>query len=320
MKAVVVIPNYNGIKYLRNCLDSLQKQSTSDFGVLVVDNGSTDGSYELLSEYPDVKRIRFDENLGFCAAVNAGIRAADTPYVILLNNDTIVKKQFVEKLILAMEKDDSLFSASAKMLNMQNPAVIDDAGDCYCALGWAFARGKGKTAEKYSDPREVFSSCGGAAIYRRRIFEQIGYFDELHFAYLEDLDIGYRAKIYGYRNCFEPGAEVLHAGSGFSGSKYNKFKVNFSSANSVYIIEKNMPGLQILLNLPFLLAGFLIKILFFAFKGLGPTYVKGLFRGMKMGFSEEGRKHRVRFQKKNLKNYAGIQLELWKNTVLRFTG
>ena len=320
MKITVVIPNYNGIKYLADCLDSLQNQTDKDFTILVVDNGSTDGSYELLAEYPEVQSIRFDENKGFCGAVNAGIKAADTEYVILLNNDTKVKEAFVQKLTEAIEKDSKIFSVSARMLNMYEPELIDDAGDLYCALGWAFARGKGKKASEFDVPCQIFSSCGGAVIYRKEIFEQIGYFDERHFAYLEDLDIGYRAKIHGYKNYYEPQAEVLHAGSGFSGSRYNEFKVNLSSANSVYVIGKNMPILQILLNLPFLLAGFAIKILFFILKGLGITYIKGLGRGLKMCFDKEGRKRHVRFRFKHFGNYVCIQFELWWNMILRFIG
>lgn len=320
MKATVVIPNYNGIKYLADCLDALGTQTTEDFSILVVDNGSTDGSFELLGNYPGVSSIRFEQNKGFCAAVNEGIRAAASEYVILLNNDTQVRKSFVEKLIQAMERDANIFSVSAKMLNMQHPELMDDAGDLYCSLGWAFARGKGKPAKEYEAACDVFAACGGAAIYRRAVFEEIGYFDENHFAYLEDLDIGYRARIYGYRNCYEPLAEVLHAGSGFSGSRYNEFKVNFSSANSVYIIGKNMPLLQILLNLPFLLAGFAVKILFFILKGLGVTYIKGLGRGLAFCFSKEGRSRRVKIQRKNLGNYFIIQLELWWNILLRILG
>lgn len=320
MKATVVIPNYNGIKYLADCLDALDTQTTEDFSVLVVDNGSTDGSFELLGNYPGVVGIRFEQNKGFCVAVNAGIHAAKSEYVILLNNDTQVRKNFVEKLIWAMEQDEAIFSVSARMLNMQQPDLIDDAGDLYCSLGWAFARGKGKPATKYDTFCDVFAACGGAAIYRKAVFEEIGYFDEKHFAYLEDLDIGYRARIYGYRNCYEPKAEVLHAGSGFSGSRYNEFKVNFSSANSVYIIGKNMPLLQILLNLPFLLIGFAVKILFFIPKGLGVTYIKGLGRGLLLSLSKEGRGHRVKVKRKNLGNYFIIQLELWWNMLLRIFG
>lgn len=320
MKTTVVIPNYNGIKYLADCLDSLQSQSGKDFKILVVDNGSTDGSFELLAKYPEVKSIRFEENKGFCGAVNAGIKAADTEYVILLNNDTKVKETFVEKLTEAIEKDSKIFSVSARMLNMHQPERIDDAGDLYCALGWAFARGKGKKASEYDVPCEIFSACGGAVIYRREVFEQIGYFDERHFAYLEDLDIGYRAKIHGYTNYYEPQAEVLHAGSGFSGSRYNEFKVKLSSANSVYVIGKNMPLLQVLINLPFLMVGFAIKILFFILKGLGITYIKGLGRGLKMCFEKEGREKHVRFRLKHFGNYVCIQFELWWNMILRLVG
>lgn len=320
MKATVVIPNYNGISYLKGCLDSLQAQTTRDFSVLVVDNGSTDGSYELIERYPEVNRIRFEENRGFCGAVNAGIAAADSEYVILLNNDTRVKERFVEKLIEAIEKDPGIFSVSAKMLDMNRPERVDDAGDLYCALGWAFARGKGKPADGYTVCCSIFSACGGAAIYRKAVFDRIGMFDEKHFAYLEDLDIGYRARIYGYRNLYEPEAEALHAGSGFSGSRYNEFKVNLSSANSVYVIGKNMPILQILINLPFLLAGFAVKTMFFSLKGLGVTYIKGLGRGLACCFSKEGRNRHVRFKWKHLGNYFFIQLELWWNILLRFIG
>lgn len=320
MKATVVIPNYNGIRYLADCLDTLSTQSTEDYSVLVVDNGSTDGSFELAADYPQVRTIRFEENRGFCEAVNAGIKAAESEYVILLNNDTQVKPCFVEKLIRAIEQDPKIFSVSAKMLSMTQPEKMDDAGDLYCALGWAYARGKGRPAEEYSVPCKIFFACAGAAIYRKKVFEEIGYFDPMHFAYLEDLDIGYRARIYGYSNRYEPEAEVLHAGSGSSGSRYNEFKVSHSSANSIYVIAKNMPLLQILINLPFLLAGFVIKILFFICKGLGITYIKGLGCGIAMSVSKEGRKKKVRFRMKHFGNYVLIQLQLWWNIVLRLLG
>ena len=127
------------------------------------------------------------------------------------------------------------------MIQFHDRDIMDDAGDYYCALGWAFARGTGKPAENYKKVTEVFSACAGAAIYRRCIFEEIGLFDEIHFAYLEDLDIGYRAKIHGYKNYFAPDAVVCHKGSAASGSRHNAFKVDLSSKNSVYVIYKNMP-------------------------------------------------------------------------------
>ena len=320
VKVTVVIPNYNGIRFLKGCLDSVRNQEadTPEYEVLVVDNGSSDGSVELLREsYPDIRVEALPENTGVCHAVNIGIKCADSPYVILLNNDTKVKPAFVKNLYRAIENREHVFSVSAKMLMWDKPELLDDAGDRYCALGWAFSRGKGKPAKSYAKPCEVFSACGGAAIYKKSVFEEIGFFDEEHFAYLEDLDIGYRAKIYGYHNYYEPSAEVIHYGSASSGSRYNEWKTSLASANNIYVIGKNMPLLQWIWNLPFLLPGFIIKFIFFCRKGMGKTYVSGLGRGFRKLFSREGKKRKVPFHISRLGNYLAIQGQLYLN-LLRF--
>lgn len=312
-KVTIVIPNYNGIKYIRGCMDSLrrQKEEGAAFDIVVVDNASKDGSLEILrEEYPEAEVIALETNTGFCHAVNVGIRASQTPYVILLNNDTVVKPGYVAALLNTMEKDERMFSASPMMLSMQDENIIDDAGDGYCLFGWAYARGKGKPADRYEKPVDIFASCGGASIYRKSIFEEIGYFDENHFAYLEDIDIGYRAQIYGYRNVYEPKAKVLHAGSATSGSRYNEFKTKLSSANNAYMIGKNMPLLQLLFNLPFLIMGFLVKAFFFSLKKMGMLYVKGYLSGIARCFTKEGRKHKVSFKMKHFVNYCKIQISL----------
>lgn len=319
-KTTVVIPNYNGMLYIEDCLYALYQQSISDFCVIVVDNGSTDGSREYVQkQYPQVTILAFPHNCGFCKAVNEGILAATTPYVILLNNDTRVYPQFVEALEQALDADttDRVFSVAAKMLLMKQPDILDGAGDSYCALGWAYARGKGKAASTYVKRERIFAACGGAAIYRRKVFHEIGLFDEHHFAYLEDMDMGYRARIYGYQNRFEPNAKVLHAGSGFSGSAYNEFKTKLSSKNSIYVIYKNMPMLQIILNLPFLLLGYGIKTAFFFHKGLGSIYLQGLQKGLSFCMTEEAKRHKVPFHMTHLCHYAKIQWELWINMVKR---
>lgn len=319
-KITVVIPNYNGIKFLGDCLDSVldQEPDTPEYGILVVDNGSSDGSLELLRErYPQIRVEALPENTGFCHAVNLGIRQAETPYVILLNNDTRVRRGFIRSLYRAVENRPDAFSVSARMLMWDRPELLDDAGDRYCVLGWAYARGKGKPATLYEKPCEVFSSCGGAAIYRKSVFDEIGLFDEEHFAYLEDLDIGYRAKIYGYRNYYEPSAEVIHYGSASSGSRYNEWKTALAAANSLYVIGKNMPVLQWIWNLPFLFPGFLLKFFFFCGKGMGKNYLKGLGKGFKKLYSAAGRAQRVRFQRKHILNYLCIQGQLYAN-VIRF--
>ena len=318
-KATVIIPNYNGIKFIEECLEAIcnQDDDTPEYGVLVVDNGSKDQSPELIAaRFPQAGLISLPENTGFCHAVNVGIRAADTPYVILLNNDTKADSGFVKALCHAIEARPSAFSVSAKMLMWDRPDLIDDAGDRYCVLGWAYARGKGKPASKYDRQTEIFSACGGAAIYRKSIFEEIGFFDEAHFAYLEDLDIGYRARLHGYRNYYEPAAKVVHYGSASSGSRYNEWKTSLAAANNVYVIAKNMPFLQILWNFPFLCLGFFLKFLFFCKKGMGILYLKGLRDGFKKSVSQFGAAKND-FGKKKLAECLAVQWELYFNT-LRF--
>lgn len=318
-KVSVVIPNYNGLKYLKVCMDALRAQTMQDMEILFVDNGSSDGSSEYIREhYPEASVIQLMENTGFCGAVNAGIAKSKAPYVLLLNNDTEATETFVEELYRAIEKDANIFSCSSKMIQYHDRTKMDDAGDLYCALGWAYGRGKGKPAEDFDQETDVFFSCAGAAIYRKSILDEIGCFDENHFAYLEDADLGYRARIYGYVNRYAPKAVVYHVGSGSSGSVYNLFKTKHSSRNSIYLIYKNMPIVQIVLNLPFLIPGFLVKTAFFTLKGFGKEYVKGIGNGFalcKKG-KKEGKK--VPFRWKNLGNYARIQVDLWINTIKRF--
>ena len=316
----VVIPNYNGMKYLAECMTSLcrEQHNAPGYEVLIIDNASVDGSVEYLQKEwcgEGVRLISLPENTGFCHAVNLGIREAKTPYVILLNNDTKAEAGFVRGLYDAIRENEKIFSVSAKMLMWDRPELIDDAGDRYCVLGWAYSRGKGRPAADYDKSVPVFSACGGAAIYRRSVFEEIGYFDEEHFAYLEDMDIGYRARIHGYENWYAPKAVVYHVGSGTSGSRYNQFKTRYSSRNNIYLIYKNMPFLQIVLNLPFLLVGFGTKIIFFSVKDMGKEYLAGI----KNGFSISKKDRKVPFSFRNLPNYFKIQLELWINLVRRFT-
>jgi len=194
---------------------------------------------------------------------------------------------------------------------MSNPALLDSAGDGYTLMGWAVNRGTGRPADTYTEQEEVFSSCAGAAIYRTSIFRRIGLFDENHFAYLEDVDICYRARIFGYKNVYCPSASVRHVGSGTSGSKYNSFKVKLAARNSIYLIYKNMPLFQTILNFPALLAGFILKYLFFVSRGFGNDYLTGL----SSGFATRDRCRRVPLKLSHLHNYVDIELDLINDTV-----
>lgn len=317
---------------------ALKKQTKRDFCVLIVDNGSTDGSLEWMAENlpgmvivkkgeklpgrtekgPDsdgcfpVYLLPLPENTGFSGAVNLGIRMSSTEYVILLNNDTEVDQEYIREMERSMEYSPRVFSVSSKMIQMFHPDLMDDAGDLYTVIGWGFQRGVGQKSTGYRKPCRVFTACAGAAIYRRRVFDEIGLFDELHFAYLEDLDVGYRARIAGYENWYCPAAVVYHYGSGTSGSKYNPFKVRLAARNSVYLNYKNMPFLQLLINAVPLAVGYAIKTRFFIRRGFGTEYKAGLREGVMTLY----KCRRVKFRPANTLRYIQIELELIGNTVI----
>ena len=307
MKVTVVIPNYNGMKFVETCLNSLRNQSYSEFKTIVIDNASTDGSYEFMRDnYPEVEVIRNKKNLGFSGAVNQGIDLADTEFVILLNNDTEVAPDFVGELLKTIESSEDIFSVSSKMINFHDRELMDDAGDLYSIVGWGFQRGVGKSSHLYKKNAEVFSACAGAAIYRKKIFDEIGKFDLKHFAYMEDMDLGYRARIYGYRNVYCASAVVYHIGSGTSGSKYNSFKVKLSSRNNIYMIYKNMPLVQLMINAPFLVVGFVTKYFFFKKIGFGKDYTDGIWEGIRNSYKLK----KVEYKPEHRSNYLKIEKEM----------
>ncbi len=280
-QVTIVIPNYNGKTVLKDCLDSLLRQTWQDFEIILVDNGSDDGSVELAEQYAGrlfITTICNPENQGFAKAVNDGIRTATTEYVLLLNNDTIAGHHMVEELVHVMRGQPKVFSAQALMLQMQDRRRVDNAGDYLNILGWARTRRKGQSARHIrSTEQEIFSACAGAAIYRRSMVMSLGGFDETYFAYLEDVDLGYRARLQGYRNLLVPRAKVLHVGSATTGSQHNAFKVRLAAKNTLLTLYKNMPGWQLLLNAFPILTGCVVKWCYFFTKKLGKAYAQGVW-------------------------------------------
>lgn len=299
--------------YLEGVLSSLEQQAFQNFETILVDNGSSDGSVAfVMGNFPWVHIVELPDNFGFSRAVNEGIYASRTPYVLLLNNDTEVDKNFVGEMLAAIKRHKKAFSCSARMICYHDRNKLDDAGNYYSALGWAYARGKGKDIHSFEKEGRIFASCAGAAIYRKKVFEKIGYFDEEHFAYLEDIDVGYRARIYGYDNIYCPTAVVYHVGSGTSGSRYNSFKVRLAARNNVYLNYKNMPLFQLVLNSLPLGLGILVKYAFFRKIGFGKDYIDGL----KEGFKTAKQCRKVKYDKKHLKNYLAIEWGLCTGTLL----
>jgi GT2 family glycosyltransferase len=307
----VIVPNYNGKKFLKDCFESLKKQNNI-LEVIIIDNGSDDGSVEFIKEnYPEYILIENKENLGFSGAVNQGIKISSAEYCFLLNNDVELESDCIYNLLRCIEKDKDIFAVASKMVNFQDRDKLDDAGDEYTVLGWTKKVGEGKSSKLYAHEREIFSACAGAAVYRRSIFDTIGYFDENFFAYMEDVDIGYRAKIYGFKSVYCPDAVVYHRVSATSGSRYNAFKIRLAARNNIYVPYKNMPWPQLALNLIFLILGYLIKYFFFLRKKHGNDYLHGL----KEGLTSLDRIDKIKYRNGKLNLYLSIEWLLLKNTV-----
>ncbi|MDD1774717.1 MAG: glycosyltransferase, partial [Methanobacterium sp.] len=169
--------------------------------------------------------------------------------------------------------------------------------------------GDGQSTSRYKEIRDVFSACAGAALYRRDILHKLDLFDEKFFAYLEDVDISYRARINGYRSIYCPGAVVYHHTSSTTGSRYNEWKIKLSARNNIYLAYKNMPWPQLLVNSPFLLLGFLIKYLFFIKRGQGKHYREGLVEGLRTLHKVE----KTAYRSKNRGRYFKIEYQLLRN-------
>lgn len=238
----VVIPNWNGRPWLPGCLSSLMKQTWAPRAVIVVDNGSTDDSCEwLATHHPTVQVIRNEQNMGFAAGVNAGIRAARTPLIALLNNDTLLAENWLEMLAISLTYSDaSVAAVCGKMVHMEHPALLENAGDTLSWQGAAEKRGNGMPAESYPLTTDIFSVCAGGALYRSVFFDRVGLFDESFFAYLEDMDLGLRGRLYGYRYLYEPRAVMRHQGHG-SGLP-SPLYVRLTTANRLRLFLKNMPA------------------------------------------------------------------------------
>lgn len=243
-KISVIIPNWNGRRLLKMCLDSLREQTFSDFRTIIIDNGSSDKSVEFVRRYyPEVEVIRFNANRGFSIAVNAGINATENPYVAVLNNDVRVDKNWLFHLNEALDKNPHVGFCACKMLNLRNQGLIDSVGNGYTRQGVGSVYGfKEKDVGQYDYDHEVFGACAGAAIYRREMLDRIGLFDENYFSYLEDVDLSVRARLFGYRCLYVHKAVVYHLGSASTGETiFNPIKVRLLVKNYINTLVKNMP-------------------------------------------------------------------------------
>jgi GT2 family glycosyltransferase len=228
----------------------LTTQSHRDFEVIVVDNGSNDGSIELLNnkEFTSVRRIENSVNLGYCAANNQGIRAALGRYVALLNNDAEADPLWLEELVGALESDPGLGMAASKILAYEDRGLIDKAGHLIYPDGQNRGRGTGERDHgQYDRPEETAWPDGSAAIYRREMLEQIGGFDEDFFAYADDAELGLRARIAGWRCLYVPTAVAYHR-LGSTLGRHSERRLFLIERNRIWLAAKLFPWRLLLLN------------------------------------------------------------------------
>ena len=277
-EVTIVIPSFNGLHLLKNCLNSIENQKDCIFKVVLVDNGSEDGTVDWVRRhYPKVLTIELHANKGFSAAVNAGIRRANSRYVFLLNNDTELEPACLAILIQAADANGGYESFAPKMIQYHNRKMLDGVGDGVLRGGGGYRLGNREPdGMLWEQPLRVFGACAGAALYRRSFFENAGMFDEDFFAYLEDVDINFRAVRLGLRCLSVPGAKVYHMGSQTSGSRLNTFTVSHTTHNMIRVVVHNYPLSILLRHWPVIVIQHLGWLMLMLFSRHFPAYLKGI--------------------------------------------
>jgi GT2 family glycosyltransferase len=237
----IIIPHWNAIHHLPTCLESLRRQTHPHVETIVADNGSTDGSLELLArDYPEVRMLPLGENRGFTGACNAGMRAARGEFVALLNNDTAADPRWLEEIVAAFRRHPEAGLVASKMRLFDRRDTFHTAGDFYRVNGIPGNRGVWQQdTGQYDREETVFNACGGSAAYRRAMLDQVGLLDEDFFFSCEDLDLAWRAQLAGWRCVYAPRAVVYHKLSATGGGVTASF---YDGRNFIYLLAKDYPG------------------------------------------------------------------------------
>jgi hypothetical protein len=269
----VIIVNYNGKKFLSNCLDSIFRQTYFPFEVIMVDNASHDGSIEYVQQnFPDVKLFTQSTNLGFAGGTNAGIREANGEIILTLNNDTIVNPDFIDELAKPMFSDPLVGMCASKMIFPDGR--INSTGICISRSGAAWDRGMGEPYQGHYDvAEEVFGPCAGAALYRHTMLDEIGLFDEDFFLYMEDVDLAFRARLSGWKCMYVPTAQVIHVHGGTT-EPGSDTSVYYGNRNLLWYLVKNFPKRTLLIFIPWIIGRNIAIIPYYFLKGKGRAIIK----------------------------------------------
>lgn len=269
----VVVLNFNGKRFLEDCLTSLSAQTYGDFEVIVVDNGSSDGSVSYLEDrFPDIRVIASKVNLGFAGGTNAGIVHSKGEHILTLNNDTRADKGLLESLANAMESDETVGMCASKMLFPDGR--INSTGICTSRSGAAWDRGMFEADhEQYDRAEQVFGPCAGAALYRKKMLDEIGLFDEDFFLYMEDVDLAFRARLAGWMCKYVPEAMIYHLHGGTAGVG-SDLAVYYGNRNILWYALKDFPLKLLITSLPWIVGRNLAVIPYYALKGQGRVILK----------------------------------------------
>lgn len=303
-RVTVVVLNYKGIEDTVACLDSLAKQSYTDFTIVAVENGSGDESVEVFkkleTQYGDkLQTLYNDENLGFTGGVNTGIRWAldrDYDYVALFNNDATADKDWLKNLVKSSQRNDS--GMTTGLLLMQDGKTIDSTGDWFSKWGLPFPRNRGDKLEKAGSSGPVFGATGGATLYSTAMLRDIGIFDEDLFAYYEDADISFRAQLAGWKVVYEPTAIAYHKLSQTSKKMKSGFTIYHTFKNMPLVFVKNVPlPLLFSVGVRFYLAYWLM-LGHAIVRGNGVAAVKGALASIVLGIKKLGTRWAIQRRKK----------------------
>jgi len=269
----IIIVNWNGRRFLDACLLAVAAQVGVNAETILVDNGSQDGSAAYVSErYPWVRVVALDDNRGFAGGNNAGVRDARGRFIAFLNNDTVPDAHWLETLLSGIGGDETVL-ASSRIVYLHDSTVIDSAGDGMLRWGGAFKRYHGAGVEAALESGDVFGVCGAACLISRRVFDELGGFDEHFFVSHEDVDLSYRARLLGYRCRYVADAIVAHHGSATLG-RVSSVAVFHGQRNLEWVYLKNTPLTILLRTLPGHVVYTVAAALHFTRAGLLGTFLR----------------------------------------------
>lgn len=307
----VVIPNWNGEKELPACLDAVLAQSYKDFTLVVVDNGSVDGSRKILEKYQKkdsrIRTIYNDKNYGFTGGMNPGLELAiaeKAACVAGCNNDALPHKDWLKYLVEFLDKHPSYGTAACKLLHADGK-TIDSTGDQYSVWGLPYPRGRGEPAGKqYNDQTDIFGASGGASMYRVKMLEQVGVFDQDFFAYYEDIDLSFRCQLAGWKTGFVPQSVVYHE-QGVTSSRLKGFTTYQYMKNLPMVLLKDVPGRLFWRVLPrFVLAYSIFFVNAFIKHRHGWSATKGFFKGLLLLPKKLAQRRRIQSARKVSVDYV----------------